>query len=324
MARLSRSHHRRLLWPLAASLVVGLTGYDAGTSSLGAASRRTTPVAATEAVRRAVVAAEAGALVPKVTTPGLRAARVDDVDLGTCSAFKKDRSKVCDFGDPRGTKTVAVFGDSHSVMWVPGLAIVAKAERWRLIPLVKQACGYAGYVRHGDNPCALFYRWAKKVIAELHPDVIVIGSYTSPSSWEFGEEEVVAQLKPLTHRLILLSDTPWIATPATCLTQSLATQETCLWNEPHSRMEAAYDVSKIAATMRVGYVNVTPWFCDKGLCPSVVDDYIPYYDGSHLTPQYSEFLAIDLEWALNLDGTATKQPVEVRLPHGRPLSATRS
>lgn len=313
MARPERSRRRRVLLTLEATLVVVLTIYAPGSPSSGASNRHTAAMMATEAVQRAVVAAQAGDQIPKVTTPRLRKAHGDYVDLGDCSAFRKLRSKICPYGDAKGTKTVVVFGNSHSVMWVPGISLVAKAEKWRVIPLVKEACGYEGYVGNGDNPCVLFYKWAKDVIARLHPDVIVIGSYTSPSNWQIGEETVVAQLKRLTRRLILLTDTPWIPRPATCLSRLGATLKSCLWDETPARVQAAVAVRKIAASMRVQYVDVTPWFCDDGLCPSVIDDYIPYYDGSHLTPQYSAFLANDLGAALDLNGTSTVPPVEVRV-----------
>jgi hypothetical protein len=311
------------MWPLAVWTVIGVIATAAYSSSTSLASPipRTAGTRATIAVQRAVEAANAGAAIPENTIPKLRDAHGDSVNLGNCSAFRKLRSKICKYGDAHGTKTVVVFGDSHSVMWVPGIAILAKAEKWRLIPIVKEACGYEGYVGRGDNPCVLFYHWAKKVIAEIHPDVIVIGSYTSPVNWELGESTVVAELKPLTKRLILLSDTPWIPEPSGCLTKLGATQRTCLWNEPLSRADATVDVSRIAASERVQFIDVTPWFCDEGSCPSLIADYLPYYDGSHLTPQFSEFLASDLGDALNLSGNSTVQPLEIRLPLDRPLRA---
>jgi hypothetical protein len=48
---------------------------------------------------------------------------------------------------------------------------------------------------------------------------------------------------------------------------------------------------------------MTKLFCDDALCPAVINGLIPTWDGKHLTPQYSTFLAPALESALNVLGT---------------------
>jgi O-acetyl-ADP-ribose deacetylase (regulator of RNase III) len=64
----------------------------------------------------------------------------------------------------------------------------------------------------------------------------------------------------------------------------------------------------------VNYIDVTPWFCDDGLCPSIIDGFIPYKDGAHVTPQYSAYLGKAMTTALNLNGTSTVQPTSVAIP----------
>ena len=84
--------------------------------------------------------------------------------------------------------------------------------------------------------------------------------------------------------------------------------------------EVAYGINiqthvvAIVASTHVQTLNVTDLLCDQGLCPAVIDRLIPTYDGAHLTPQYSAFLAPELETALNLTGSNTVPFVAVPLP----------
>jgi hypothetical protein len=50
------------------------------------------------------------------------------------------------------------------------------------------------------------------------------------------------------------------------------------------------------------------WFCRAGRCPSLINGIVPFYDGAHLTPEYSTYLGAALEHALNLSGDIV-QPV---------------
>ena len=171
--------------------------------------------------------------VPALTDPGLLNASTDHVDLGSCSQYPVFTGKVCNLGDPNGTKTMVVFGNSHSVMWVPGLIVLAKQEHLKLYPVVKEACAYEAFPdlnREWNiaNECTTFYDWAKTTIKRLHPDLIVIGTFSKTPHWVAGETSVINTLKRLTPRLILLGDTPYTKAPAQCLLQSGATQGSCL------------------------------------------------------------------------------------------------
>ena len=161
--------------------------------------------------RNAVVAIKTWTALPSVLVPSIATASSDGVNLGACSQYPVLTRKVCNLGDPTGSKTLVVFGNSHSVMWVPALSLIAKAEGWKLYPIVREACAYEVFVNLGQfwmpqNPCSTFYNWAKTVIKRLHPDVIVMGSYDESPPWIAGEEQIIRQLKPMTKRFILLGD----------------------------------------------------------------------------------------------------------------------
>ena len=268
---------------------------------------------------QAVADGEQNDPLPATTTPTAVDALYDHVNLGRCSAFRRLRSAICNYGDPNGTKTVVVFGNSHSAMWVPALAVAAKADHWKLYPVVKESCGYDTYtdvVPHlnAANACSSWYGWAKKVIARLHPNVIVMGSYTFTAYWALGERIVISQLRPLTKRFVLLSDSPWIPAPAQCLLYLNSTQGTCLRHESPRRVAVQVKTHAIATVMHVQYLDITPLLCDERRCPSVIDGIIPTADGSHVTPQYSTFVALALDAGINLTGGHTVAIVSAPVP----------
>jgi peptidoglycan/LPS O-acetylase OafA/YrhL len=320
---LKRAWHGLVLWPVAVGAVLTVAVLAAPTVPFVAASAAATTAAAqvpvATAIADAVAAGQANAAIPSATTPSLLSAATDSENIGACSAYNKLTSKICEYGDPTGTKTVVVIGASHSTMWVPAIAAAAKADHWKFFPVVKEACGYEDYTdtAPGGNPnntCAEWYKWAKVQIAKLHPNVIIIGSYTDTKYWARGEATIIAQLKPLTKRVILLSDTPWIPEPAGCLLKPNVNQGSCLWQERSSRVQAAAQTKAIAGAAHVNYIDVTPWFCDAGLCPSIINDIIPYKDGAHVTPQYATYLGTAMTVALNLNGASTIQPTSVAIP----------
>jgi hypothetical protein len=203
---------------------------------------------------------------------------------------------------------MVVFGNSHSVMWVPGLIVLAKQEHFKLYPVVKEACAYEAFPDLNrewniENSCTTFYDWAKATIKRLHPDVIVIGTFSKTPHWVAGETSVINTLKLLTPRLILLGDTPYTKAPAQCLLQSGATQGSCLSIQSVLSTRVEAKVQDIASSTGVQTIDMTHLFCDEALCPAVINGLIPTWDGKHLTPQYSTYLAPALETALDVLGT---------------------
>jgi hypothetical protein len=274
---------------------------------------------------QAVADGEQNDPLPATTTPTVEDALRDHVNLGRCSAFHRLRSSICNYGDPNGTKTVVVFGNSHSAMWVPALAVAAKADHWKLYPVVKESCGYDTYTDvvpglDPQNDCSSWYEWAKTVIARLHPNVLVLGSYTKTTYWALGERTAIAQLRPLTKRFVLLSDSPWIPAPSGCFLHVNATQGTCLRQESPLRIAAQAKTHAIAEVMHVQYLDITPLLCDARRCPSVIDGIIPTADGSHVTPQYSSFVALALDEGINLTGSHTIAIVSVPVPVPVPVT----
>ena len=191
-------------------------------------------------------------------------------------------------------------------MWIPTVTAVAEGEV-EFFPVVKEACGYDDYanllVKHDPkNQCVDWYRWALKVIRHLHPDVIVVGAYGF-REWAKGLSDVLPRLKALTPRVVLIADAPGIEEiPGFCLSQSGATLASCLWPESNLRIADLKIARRLARSLRIGFIDPEPWFCDQHRCPSLINGIIPYYDSGHLTATYARYLAPELGQQLALSG----------------------
>lgn len=274
------------------------------------------------AVADAVAAVKSWDPLPSVLVPPLATAGKDGVNLGACSQYPRFTGKICNLGDPTGTKTLVVFGNSHSVMWVPALSLIAKAEGWKLYPVVREACAYEVYADVGQvwdpqNVCSRFYDWAKTAIEKLHPDVIVMGSYYESPGWVDGEAVIVRQLKPMTKRFILLGDDVFGTSPVQCLARPGATQGSCA--KPEGTNSFEIKARNIAASAKVNFLDIRPLMCEDATCPAVIDGFIPTKDFAHLTKQFSAFVAPALALSLNLGGRNTIPIVPVAVP---PLKVT--
>ena len=301
-----RSYSGMVLWPVAVSMivVVAIIG-ESEFSYVGASGPSVPGLSATTAVVDAVAAARAGDPIG-ATSPSILSAVTDFTFIGRCSAWKRDRSAICEKGDPTGTKTIVLFGNSHSSMWIPTISILAKRAKWRFFPVVKEACGYDDYAALRNigvrNPCVTWYIWALTVIKRLHPDVVVVGAY-GYREWAKGMAMILPQVKPLTKRLVLIADVPSVkVAPGYCLSQLGANLGTCLWPESAERIIDLRIARRLAVVTRIGFVDPESWFCSKQLCPSVINGLIPYYDTSHLTIDYARYLAPDLGAELALGG----------------------
>ncbi len=149
---LSASRAKSLaMWPIAVGAVfaVGLTSSsvsaavsadDAGTTAATARIEQATSAA--DRVRLAAVQARAHASLPATLKPSLDDLFNDVSRLPTGCGVERDGVKAasCVLGDPNGSRTVVLFGDSHIIMWRKPLEDIARRKGWRLVAIEKAGC----------------------------------------------------------------------------------------------------------------------------------------------------------------------------------------
>jgi peptidoglycan/LPS O-acetylase OafA/YrhL len=211
----------------------------------------------------------------------------------------------CRLGDPAGTRTIVVMGDSHAAQWIPAVDKIAKDRKWKLISFTKAACPVTRVtILDGGKPyeqCAL---WREKVLAEiakLKPDLAITSqsNYTSIAQDAMieGLRSVWSELADEGVRVVAIRNTPYsLFDPRNCL----ATDPGKCVN-PRSEVERE-DIFALAARSVTGVrvVDMNDALCGKDRCPAVVGNIVVLRDNHHLTATYALALAPYLAKAAGL------------------------
>lgn len=207
---------------------------------------------------------------------------------------------VCPLGDTRSRRVVALVGDSHAWMWIPGLVRAARILHFRLIPLTKPGCLLGVIYRNRPGwPCRAWYRRAMRTIAAIRPSATIVSFMTSnfataQAAW--AARTLEGLLLRLPHR-ILIADPPnynWYThssqTPAACLASAAATRRSCARPETPQVRVILGAIQRMTLRARIPTIPTLQWFCADGICPAVIDRTVTSEDGSHITSQYSRLL----------------------------------
>ncbi len=88
----------------------------------------------------------------------------------------------CVYGDPNGTITVALVGDSHASQWFPALERIALAKHWKLVPFVKLSCRfldlpiYSRVLKREYTECEPWRPLVIKRLQALKPDLTIVAA----------------------------------------------------------------------------------------------------------------------------------------------------
>jgi peptidoglycan/LPS O-acetylase OafA/YrhL len=300
------------------------------TSSFGQGNDTTNPQFSQDKVvalvQASVQAAENGYEIPANLKPSLLDLATDIPDLGKCQYFEINNDRpLCPRGDPDGDKTLVLIGDSHARQWVPALDVLAKQYGYTAYYLIREGCPSSDvtpWMVHGgpSTDCEAFQDWAREQVAELKPDVVVLGSEanrrgftsddgklvddvpTMATMYQDGMEREIDDLSPNAGRVIVVGDPPAVVEhPGRCLSERGATLKSCLSKEDPESLTFINSLRQAAAAEGVQFVETAAWFCADGLCPSVVGDYIAHRDRTHISQSYAGYLTDELEGQIHLD-----------------------
>jgi peptidoglycan/LPS O-acetylase OafA/YrhL len=253
-------------------------------------------------------------LLPDNVTPPISQQRDDHPSIySNCLlTFTQTTNPDCVFGDPNGTVTIALIGDSHAVQWFPGLERAAIDNHWKLIALAKRACPTANVsVMLGTtNPYRACDVWRQGALARLaasDAQLVIITSWRkgykgnaggspftiSDAQWRQGLTESVTTLTSAGKQVLLLGDTPQarthmnecMASHPTSMTRCVLDHDTAV-DTNQNRLEDA-----LAAQLGAHHYDTSAWFCANGRCPAVVGNMAVYLDTNHINNTYSVALA---------------------------------
>jgi len=313
---MKRNGHRRNIIGVVTSVVMIMIAVcgSASTASGAASPRRAPAVASTAQVLQAVAAATSIKTVPRDMTPALQNVAPDPVwtmlDPQGCNpALNTTTVGKCEFGDPKGSKTIVLLGDSHAGMWLSGFDAMAKRAHWKLVLLMKATCpavdlSFWNWPTNSPYPaCDTFHQYVTNRINKMDPAIVVFTSWwhgngivpngypPTSAQWQAGLERAITSITSPGTKKVVWGDIAYLAqTGPDCLAAHETNVQAC--STPASQAVLTdHEQTLKAAAQATGatYIATTPWL-STSTCTAVIGKYEVYADSSHITSSYAGYL----------------------------------
>ena len=219
----------------------------------------------------------------------------------------------CVYGDFKGTRTVAVVGDSHASQWFPALIPIAQARGWRLVPFIKLSCRFIDmslfsyWYQRTYTECATWRKTVVRRLQALKPDLVIVSFVRDRETSTASDPDPVHQglamaalLNQVPGSKAIIVDTPSSRYDVpSCISRHPSDLRPCATAKPtavgaHPGVVEATGASASGAIL----VDLTPLICPWDSCPVVLNGMIIYRDSHHLTATFSASLANPLGEAL--------------------------
>jgi peptidoglycan/LPS O-acetylase OafA/YrhL len=228
-----------------------------------------------------------------------------------CTTVDARNVSACVYGDPNGSRTAVVIGDSIAMAWTPGVVAALQGSGWRVQMLTMSECPapdlptYRNRQTRGTpyRACQEHRAWALAQVQRLHPDLALISSLTDfanrivgvadsdrYTAWRDGTAATIRALQRDAGHVVVLGAPPSSGNLQTCVT-ARSTPADCV--RPVTAHETKVAAAERAAARLTGARFVVPlgWFCYGGLCPAVVDGVPVMRDGTHTTAAWMRRIA---------------------------------
>ncbi len=229
-------------------------------------------------------------------------------------------SNRCLYGDPEGTRTVVLFGDSHALQYFAPLQKLALEHHWRLLNLTKAECTPAEVrIRSmvADREYSQCDAWRENTLRRIEESrprtVVVISSNTAYTAYgEDGEEladaenadaleagylATLARVRRAGLNPVVIRDTPASASDVpSCVSEDLDRLGSCTFERVHD-WNLEFDVRAAQRSAGTHMIDLTGEICPGGVCRAVIGNALVYRDKTHLTATFARTLSpwIDAE-----------------------------
>jgi len=236
-----------------------------------------------------------------------RATLFDDTD-GAFSCYRpagQATLKQCSFGtDAADAEKVALVGDSHAAMLIPGLRAQAESAGWHVDTFV----GNGGVWR---DPASVpagadreYLTALRSALTDGGYDVVLTTAHRDLATTPSRQRTIVPAISSAWQeaeqrgtKVVPILDNPEITTAAlACVTDAPAEQtsfRSCAVPEQEGLGGADYN-ALAARSADLPTVDLHRFFCADNRCPVVVGGTVVYRDVHHITATYSKTLAPEL------------------------------
>ncbi|MFN8623697.1 MAG: SGNH hydrolase domain-containing protein [Chloroflexota bacterium] len=217
----------------------------------------------------------------------------------------------CVYGDPHGSRTIVLFGDSHAVQWQPALAKAGARAGWRIVLLSKSSCPAADLTWERSSvfkSCAPWREKAKAWITKHPPSLVILASARLYQMYDVNRQPMSESAQrdawgqalkrtidamPSSSRVIVLADTPRpdVDVPS-CLRTHPKRINACVTPQ-HIGTDTPWvqEEKSVASAAGAAYVGFNRLVCPYDPCPVVNGNVLMWRDDSHLTATFSKMLA---------------------------------
>ncbi len=227
--------------------------------------------------------------------------------------------RKCVFGDPNGTVSIAVVGNSHMGHWLPALEQLAEQNSWRLTTFLASECTFSAEPVGWDatvkrDGCLGWAERVRRATAGDDFDLVVASVRNGRAAeglayadsypvWLSGYRQALGEWTAADQPVLVIHDT---ATPGAtmgsvpdCVAANPDDFSVCggpadRWIPRDPLAEAAAELNDADVTV----VDLNDRICAPSTCDAVVGGVLVYFDASHLTATYSRTLAPYLAPAL--------------------------
>ncbi len=232
-------------------------------------------------------------------------------------------SPPCIFGDPEGSLTLVLLGDSHIAMWLGAFNDIGIRNHFRVVLLGKTGCApllqemYHSFGTGSQRIWGLYeecYPWLQDSLqrmAALDAAAVVVsscsgcdyvvnakGARLSEQAWTVALEGTLRAIDAAGAKPVVLGDIPRLPGMLDCL--ALHQREVGACAEPvEAALAQNYNAADGAAANAAGavYIDPVPWFCSS-VCTGVIGDFVPYTNDYHVTATYARSVTPVLEQAI--------------------------
>ena len=257
-----------------------------------------------------------GAAVDRVDsmTPIPSAAREDNARIERCETVQTSAEvKTCRFGDPQGSTTVAVIGDSKISQWMPALRPIARQSGWQVTSYLKYACSFS--IGLQEVYTKLCREWVSRVLDRIEadpPDFVITtqgepkgkdtdGRYTTGAMTR-SLHEMWSRITALGTKIVVIANNPHPGMDVfECVAEHPEQLTDCTYDRRTTLAASSNPVQRAAAEGLDGVeiVDLFDAICPVSPCAPVIGNVLVYRAGSHVTATYIKTLTPRLAEALD-------------------------
>lgn len=241
-------------------------------------------------------------------------------------------AKTCAFGDTHARHLAILMGDSIATAWFPAMHRALDRPDWRLLSITKDGCPmvdqpyFNASWRRYYTECSTWRRNALRKVAGLHPDLVVISSYTNYpftyAQWTQGTAKVLRALSASAEHVYVIRSAPTLPFSAPeCLEprvrvyRDLTGAGHCVASAYTSAGNDIYAALRSAASpfQNVHVIDMTNTICPNGLCAAERAGAVIFRDSHHMTSTFAATLAPEFAKAVGLDQQIGANPSSERV-----------